>query len=97
MVPNPSPLRRGLAASHPQRETPRPLPVLRTAHEPPQSLAVLSGRPADLEEVARPADAGKDAYLGKVQTAAASPPASATPDHTFLGLRKESYLRNPSG
>src|SRR5262249_12415228 len=85
MVPNPSPLRRGLAASRPQRETPRPLPVLRTAHEPPQSLAVLSGRPPGLEEVARPEDARKDAYLGEVRAAAASPPASATPDHTSPG------------
>src|SRR5262249_7508929 len=97
VVQNTSSPRRGLATSHSQRETPRPLPVLRTAHELPQPVAVLSGRPADLEEVARPEDAGKDAYLGKVREASASPPASATPDHTSLGRNSESYLRNPLG
>src|SRR5215467_7434975 len=95
MVPNPSPLPRGMATSHPQCETPRPLPVLWTTLELPQFVAVLSGSPLDLEEVARPADAGKAVYLGEVRTAGVSPPVTATPDHTFLGWSSESYLRNP--
>jgi hypothetical protein len=38
-------LSRGIAASHPQRQTLRPLLVLRTAHELSQPVAILSGRP----------------------------------------------------
>src|SRR5262249_26160866 len=83
------------AASHPQRETSRPLPVLRSTHEPPQPVAVLSGRPVRLEEMARPKVARKDPQMGSLRAAPSALSAPVSPDHTTLGWRGESYLRNP--
>ena len=41
------------AAETPQRQAPRPLPVLRATDQLPESPAVLSERPSHLEGVAR--------------------------------------------
>jgi len=75
----------------------RPLPVLWAAHELPQLVEVLSGGSADLEEMARPQDAGKAPHMGEVRADPAPPSATATPDHALLGQGGESYLRNPLG
>jgi hypothetical protein len=52
MVPRAPTRGGGPAAENPQRQTPRPLPVLRTPDELSQFTAVLSGSPSSLEEVA---------------------------------------------
>ena len=78
-----------------QCQTPGPLPVLRTADELPQSLAVLSARPPALAQVADPTYAGEAADLGYLPTAA-QPPSAACPAHLpCLGQHGESCMRNP--
>ena len=65
-------------------ETSRPLPVLRPPNELPRSVAVLPGRPADLEEVARTEVAGTAPQLGKVRADSAPSSAAASADRTHL-------------
>jgi len=83
------------AERHSERNVPGSLPVLWSADELPQSLGVPPGRPADLEEVAQPANARQDPELDEVRPASPSPPACSTSDHTHLGRDGESRLRNP--
>src|SRR6516164_9168008 len=68
--------------------------ILRT-DELSQLAAVLPGRPVRLEEMARPKVARKDPHMGSLRAAPSALSASASRDHTTLGRRGESYLRNP--
>src|SRR5262252_10177134 len=80
----------------PQRAIVLPdLPVLRQPNELPQSMAVLPGRPPNLEEVAGTEVAGTAPQLGNVRADPAPPSAAASADRTRLGQNGESYLRNP--
>jgi len=83
------------AAENPERQAPRPLPVLRTTDELPRYSAVLSESPAYREGVAEPPDTGKAADLGTVCRNTTSAPAPSTSDHTHLAERRESRLKNP--
>src|ERR1700740_2624991 len=83
------------AAENPERQAPRPLPVLRTTHELPRYSAVLSERPLHLAGMAEPPDTWKAADLGQVCRNPTSVPAAAPSDHTCLGGRRESRLKNP--
>src|SRR5215831_17138809 len=97
MVPSPSTRPREQAAGHPQRETSRPLPVLRTSDELPKSPEVPTERPTYLEEVARTKVAGKGPDLDKVRANPSTPPAPTSQDRTTSDQNGESYLRNPLG
>ena len=78
-----------------QRQTPGPLPVLRTADELPQSVAVLSARPPALAQVADPAHAGEAADLGPLPTTAHSSSAACPAHLSRLGPSGEPCMRNP--
>src|SRR5215831_11214137 len=82
MVPSPSTRPREQAAGHPQRETSRPLPVLRTSDELPKSPEVPTERPTYLEEVAGTKVAGKGPDLDKVRANPSTPPAPTSQDRT---------------
>src|SRR5215470_15851889 len=73
------------AADNPERQAPRPLPILRTTVELPGNSAVLCESPAHLEGMAEPPDTGKAADLGTVCRNTTSAPAPTTSDHTHLG------------
>ncbi len=83
------------AAESPERQAPRPLPILRTTNELPRTSAVLSKSPAYLAGMASSPDTGKAADLGTVWRNC--PPASAptTSDHTRPCEHRESRLKNP--
>src|SRR5437879_13514463 len=83
------------AAENPERQAPRPLPVLRTTHELPRYSAVLSESPLHLAGMAEPPDTRKAADVGKVCRNHTSVTAAATSDHTGLGGRRESRLTKP--
>src|SRR5215467_1474067 len=97
MVPSPSTRPREQAAGYPQRETSRPLPVLRTSDELPKSPEVPTERPTYLEEVAGTKVAGKGPDLDKVRANPSTPPAPTSQDRTTSDQNGESYLRNPLG
>src|ERR1700688_4188766 len=83
------------AAENPERQAPRPLPVLRTTHELPRYSAVLSARLLHLAGMADASDPGKVADVGPICQNLTSVPAAATSDHTGPGGRRESRLKNP--
>src|SRR5260370_28288298 len=83
------------AAESPERQAPRPLPVLRTTYELPRYSAVLSESPLHLAGMAEPPDTWKAVDVGKVCRNPTSVPAAATSDHTGPGGRRESRLKNP--
>src|SRR5215831_20317293 len=83
------------AAEDPERQAPRPLPVLRTTDELPCNSAVLSQSLSHLAGMAGPPDTCNAADLGAVSRNTTAAPAPATSDHTRLGGRRESRLKNP--
>jgi len=85
----------GGAAEDPQRQAPRSLPVLRAPHELPQSMAVLPEGPTYLAWVAESPYTGKAADVGSIYGNPTPLSAVATSDHTLLGGRGESRLKNP--
>src|SRR5262249_21790329 len=95
MVQTAPPRSCGGAAENPERQTPRPLPVLRTTNELPRNSAVLSERPSHLAGMAEPPDTGKAADVGKVRRNPTSVSSPTTTDHTRLGGRREARLKNP--
>jgi hypothetical protein len=85
--------RRTMRGAQPQ--APGALPVLRTADELPESMAVLSVGASDLEEVAEPPDAGQDPAMVRVRKTPGATPVGATPGYQILDQIGESCLRNP--
>ena len=74
----------GRATENPERQAPRPLPVLRTTDELPQSSAVLSERPSDMEGRAESPHARAMADVGPLRGNPTAASVVATPDHAFL-------------
>ena len=66
MVPGAPTCTGGRAAEDPQRQAPRPLPVLRPTDKLSESSEVLSGCRQDLEEVAQSPHARKPADVGEI-------------------------------
>src|ERR1700739_868283 len=95
MVPGAPPRRCGTAAENPQRQHPRPLPVLRTADEFPEPKSVPSGSSPRLAEVAQSPHSRAMADVGAIHGHSPSPPPVATSYHALLGYDGESCLRNP--
>jgi len=84
MVPEAPARACGRATENPERQAPRPLPVLRTTDELPQSPAVLSERPSDME--AR-AESPHTRAMADVEPLHGNPTAASvvvTPDHALL-------------
>src|SRR5215831_15568313 len=84
------------AAENPERQAPRPLPILRTIVELPGNSAVLCESLAHMEGMAEPPDTGKAADLGTVCRNTTSAPAPTTSDHTHLGEHQGSTLEEPT-
>src|SRR5260370_39425412 len=82
------------AAENPERQAPRPLPVLRTTYELPSYSAVLSESPLHLARMAETADKWKAADVGKVCRKPTSAPAATTSDHTSPRMSKALRLKN---
>src|SRR5260370_4373121 len=72
------------AAENPERQAPRPLPVLRTSDELPQYLAVLSPSPTHLERMAGSSHTSKATDGGEVQCWPAQGSATASSHTTTL-------------
>jgi group II intron reverse transcriptase/maturase len=85
MVPGEPTRACGRAAKDPQRQAPGPLPILRTTVELQEHLAVLSGGPAHLEDVAQSPHSREAADVGKICGNPPSPPVVASTDHALLG------------
>ena len=85
----------GPAAEDPQRQAPRPLPVLRPTDELSEPSEVLSGCRKDLEEVAQSPHAREPDDVGEIQTPPSSVSFAVTSDSTSLDVPGESCLRNP--
>src|SRR5215470_4982575 len=83
------------AAENPERQAPRPLPVLRTTDELPRDSAVLYESPAHLEGMVEPPVTWNATDVGTVCRNATSAPTATTSDHTRLGGCRESRLKNP--
>ena len=79
----------------PQRQAPRPLPVLRPADKLPEPSEVLSGRRKDLEEVAQSPHAREPDDVGEIQTAPSQVSFALASDSTSLDVPGEPCLRNP--
>src|ERR1700730_13519522 len=94
MVPEAPARAGGRAAENPERQAPRPLPVLRTTDELPQSPAVLSEGPSDMEGRAESPHARAMADVGPLRGNPTAASVVATPDHALLAGR-EYCLRNP--
>jgi len=77
-------------AENAECQAPRPLPVLRTTDELPQSVAVLPDSPAYLAHVAESSHAREDADVGEICRNPAPVPVVATADHPLLGGSGES-------
>ena len=80
-----------------QSEASRSLPVFRPSDQLPQFVAVLSEGPSYLEDLAEPANPGKDLKLGTLRAASSPSPIAAPSHHACLGLLAgvgESGLRN---
>src|SRR5207253_8611074 len=96
MVPKRAPTcTNGPAAEDPQRQAPRPLPVLRPTDELSEPSEVLSGCRKDLEEVAQSPHAREPDDVGEIQTPPSSVSFAVTSDSTSLDVPGESCLRNP--
>src|SRR5215469_18875716 len=83
------------ATENPERQAPRPLPVLRTTDELPRNAAVLYASPSHLARMVEPPNTRQAADVGTVCGNPPSVPAPTTSDHTSLGGRRESRLKNP--
>lgn len=83
------------ATESPECQAPRPLPVLRTPDELPQSLAVLSEGPLYLEGMAESTHTRAPDVLAAVCRYPAAISVATTADHTYLGRSGEYGLRNP--
>src|SRR3984893_3663680 len=95
MVPEAPACTGGRAAEGPQRQAPRPLPVLRPTDELSEPSEVLSGRRTDLEEVAESSHAREPADVGGREPTPASASSAAASDPPCLDVPGESGLRNP--
>jgi hypothetical protein len=95
MVPGEPTRTGGRAAENPQGQAPRSLPVLRATDELPTSLAVLSGGPSYLAEVAQPSHSWKRDDVGEICSNPTETPVVATSDRPPLEQCGESPLRNP--
>jgi len=84
----------GPAAEDPQRQAPRPLPVLRPTDELSEPSEVLSGCRKDLEEVAQSPHAREPDDVGAIYPTPSASSAAAS-DSTSLDVPGESCLRNP--
>src|SRR5215471_16030173 len=82
-------------AENAECQAPRPLPVLRTIDELPQSLAVLPESLSYLAHVAESAHARDNADVGEICRNPAPVPVVATSDHALLDGSGESRLKNP--
>src|SRR5262244_127623 len=76
-------------AENAECQAPRPLPVLRTIDELPQSVAVLPESPPYLAHVAESSHAREAADVGALSRTPAPAPVVATADHPLLGGRGE--------
>src|SRR4029453_17955583 len=95
MVPTTPTYAGGRAAEDPQRQAPRPLPVLRPTDELSEPWEVLSGRRKDLAEVAQSSHARKPDDVGAIHRASTTSSVAATSDSPCLHVTRESCLRNP--
>ena len=95
MVPGEPPRTCGRTAADPQCEAPGPLPILRVTDELQEHLAVLSGSPKHLAEMAQSPNSREEDDVGELCRTPPSPSFVASMDHTFLELCGESHLRNP--
>jgi len=85
----------GRATEDPQRQAPRPLPVLPPPDKLSEPSKVLSGRCKDLAEVAKPSHARKPDDVGAIHRASTTSSVAATSDSPCLDVIGESCLRNP--
>jgi hypothetical protein len=95
MVPGAPTCTGGRAAEDPQRQAPRPLPVLRPPDKLSEPSEVLSGRRKDLAEVAQSSHARKPDDVGAIHRASTTLSVAATSDSPCLDVTGESCLRNP--
>src|SRR5580658_463524 len=95
MVPGEPPRTCGRTAANPQRQTPGPLPILRTTDELQEHLEVLSGGLPHLAKVAQSPNSWEEANVGEIYRTPPPPSFVASLDHTSLELYGESHLRNP--
>ncbi len=95
MVPGAPTCTGGRAAEDPQRQAPRPLPVLRPTDKLSEPSEVLSGRRTDLEEVAESSHARKPVDVGAIYRAPTTSSVAAASDSPCLDVPGESGLRNP--
>src|SRR4030095_3184976 len=95
MVPTTPTYAGGRAAEDPQRQAPRPLPVLRPTDELSEPWEVLSGRRKDLAEVAQSSHRRKPDDVGAIHRASTTSSVAATSDSPCLDVTRESCLRNP--
>ena len=84
MVPGEPTRTGGRTAENPQRQAPGPLPVLWATDELPTSLAVLSGGPSYLAEVAQPSHSWKGMTWAKFASNPTEAPVVATSDRPPL-------------
>src|ERR1700756_6059677 len=85
----------GRAAEDPQRQAPRPLPVLRSPDQLSEPSEVLSGRRKDLAEVAKSSHARKPDDVGAICRASTTSSVAAASDSPCLDVTGESCLKNP--
>ena len=85
----------GRAAEDPQRQAPRPLPILRSTDKLSGPSEVLSGRRTDLEEVAQSPHTREPDDVGAIYRASTSSSVAAASDSPCLDVPGESCLRNP--
>ena len=95
MVPGAPTCTGGPAAEDPQRQAPRPLPVLRSPDKLSEPSEVLSRRRKDLAEVAKSSHARKPDDVGTIHRASTTSSVAATSDSPCLDVTGESCLRNP--
>src|ERR1035438_7630520 len=95
LVPRAPTCTSGRAAEDPQRQAPRPLPVLRPTDKLSEPSEVLSGCRQDLEEVAQSPHARKPVDVGEIYRAPSTSSVAAASDPPCLDVPGESCLRNP--
>src|SRR5262252_5744692 len=95
MVPRAPTYTRGPAAEDPQRQAPRPLPVLRPPDKLSEPSEVLSRRRQNLAQVAKSSHARKPDDVGTIHRASTTSSVAATSDSPCLDVTGESGLRNP--
>jgi hypothetical protein len=90
MVPEAPTCTGGRAAENPQRQAPRPLPVLRPTDKLSEPSEVLSGRRKDLEEVAKSSHARKPVDVGAICRTPTTSSVAAASDSPWLDVTGES-------